>query len=104
MGDRNYHEFTEDINDASMCVCGVPALGHDAVYRRADFIDCGCVSPGSLNEPGRHFCGKPNTQAWSPEDHCFREDGCGWHGSAPADGSCCCCGQPADAHTGCDCE
>lgn len=26
------HEFTEDVNDASMCLCGVPALTHDQVY------------------------------------------------------------------------
>lgn len=26
------HEFTEDVADASMCVCGVPAISHDAVY------------------------------------------------------------------------
>ena len=25
---RVTHEFTEDINDASMCVCGIPALTH----------------------------------------------------------------------------
>ena len=24
------------------------------------YIDCGCVSPGSLNDPGRHFCGRYN--------------------------------------------
>lgn len=81
------------------------------------YLDCGCASPGSVNGPGRHFCGKPNSGSDrrvhlpgvlggddSPEDHCFRSDGCDWHGSAPADGSCCCCGQPAEAHTGCDCE
>jgi len=26
------HTFTEDVDDASMCVCGVPALTHDQVY------------------------------------------------------------------------
>lgn len=28
----DWHEFTEDVDDASMCVCGVPALTHDAVF------------------------------------------------------------------------
>lgn len=28
----NPHDFTEDVDDASMCVCGVPALTHDRVY------------------------------------------------------------------------
>ena len=28
---------------------------------RDQFLDCGCVPPGSLNEPGRrHFCGRYN--------------------------------------------
>ena len=27
-----WHEFIEDIDDASMCICGVPALSHDVVY------------------------------------------------------------------------
>lgn len=26
------HEFTEDVADASMCICGIPALTHDSVY------------------------------------------------------------------------
>lgn len=26
------HEFTEDINDYSMCICGVPQMTHDTVY------------------------------------------------------------------------
>lgn len=26
------HPFTEDHNDFSMCLCGVPALTHDQVY------------------------------------------------------------------------
>lgn len=26
------HDFEEDINDASMCMCGIPALTHDLVY------------------------------------------------------------------------
>lgn len=26
------HEFTEDADDYSMCICGVPALTHDQVY------------------------------------------------------------------------
>lgn len=28
--------------------------------KRDEYLDCGCVSPGSLNEPGRHFCGRYN--------------------------------------------
>jgi hypothetical protein len=24
------HEFTEDVSDGSMCICGIPALDHDA--------------------------------------------------------------------------
>ncbi len=28
--ERLAHEFTENINDASMCICGIPALTHDA--------------------------------------------------------------------------
>jgi hypothetical protein len=28
----DWHEFTEDVDDASMCICGVPALTHDAVF------------------------------------------------------------------------
>lgn len=27
-----WHEFVEDIDDGSMCICGVPALSHDVVY------------------------------------------------------------------------
>lgn len=27
--DFHEHEFTEDVNDASMCICGVPATYHD---------------------------------------------------------------------------
>lgn len=26
------HEFDEDVNDASMCMCGVPAIYHDRVF------------------------------------------------------------------------
>lgn len=26
------HPFIEDTDDASMCLCGVPALSHDQVY------------------------------------------------------------------------
>lgn len=33
------HEFTEDVGDASMCVCGVPALTHDAVYSPGEQSD-----------------------------------------------------------------
>ena len=25
------HEFDEDVEDGSMCMCGVPALGHEIV-------------------------------------------------------------------------
>lgn len=28
------HEFTEDVDDYSMCVCGIPALTHDLVYEQ----------------------------------------------------------------------
>lgn len=28
---RVSHQFTEDVNDASMCICGIPALTHDSV-------------------------------------------------------------------------
>lgn len=27
-----WHEFTEDVADASMCICGVPALTHGTVF------------------------------------------------------------------------
>lgn len=26
------HEFAEDVNDGSMCLCGLPALGHPAAH------------------------------------------------------------------------
>lgn len=29
------HEFHENVNDASMCVCGIPALTHDLVVHLA---------------------------------------------------------------------
>lgn len=38
-----------------------------------------------------------------PAQHCFREDGCGTHIGHDGPG-CCCCGQPADVHEGCDCD
>jgi hypothetical protein len=38
-----------------------------------------------------------------PARHCFREDGCARHGSVPEDGTCCCCRQWPEDHTGCDC-
>ena len=28
--EREAHEFREDVNDYSMCECGIPAIGHDA--------------------------------------------------------------------------
>jgi hypothetical protein len=31
-----WHEYTEDVNDGSMCICGVPALGHAQVYPPRD--------------------------------------------------------------------
>lgn len=40
----------------------------------------------------------------TPHDHCFREDNCAAHQGADTGHLCCCCGWPADAHTGCDCE
>lgn len=32
---KDPHEFIEDINDASMCVCGIPSMTHDCVMDRA---------------------------------------------------------------------
>jgi len=29
------HEFREDVNDYSMCMCGIPAITHDAVMLKA---------------------------------------------------------------------
>jgi hypothetical protein len=29
------HEFREDVNDYSMCTCGIPAITHDAVMLKA---------------------------------------------------------------------
>jgi hypothetical protein len=26
------HEFAEDVSDAAMCLCGVPAIDHDRVF------------------------------------------------------------------------
>ena len=34
---------------------------------RDEYLDCGCVPPGSLNEPGRHFCGRYNPPVPLPE-------------------------------------
>lgn len=28
---QRLHEFEEDVDDGSMCICGVPALGHEVV-------------------------------------------------------------------------
>lgn len=28
------HEFMEDVDDGSMCVCGIPASAHDAWERK----------------------------------------------------------------------
>lgn len=39
----------------------------------------------------------------NPVDHCFREDNCAEHPDHEGP-LCCCCGEPADAHVGCDCE
>ena len=40
--------------------------------------------------------------ALDPALHCFRANNCALH--KDYDGAnCCCCGFPADAHTGCDC-
>lgn len=39
-----------------------------------------------------------------PDDpHCFREDNCAKHANHQGV-ECCCCGRPALAHEGCDCE
>lgn len=35
MAMKDPHEFNENVNDASMCVCGIPALTHDLVMDRA---------------------------------------------------------------------
>lgn len=40
-----WHEFTEDVDDYSMCICGVPALSHDVVYPPRDAaggFSCSC--------------------------------------------------------------
>lgn len=31
-----WHEYTEDVGDGSMCICGVPALGHAAAFPARD--------------------------------------------------------------------
>lgn len=38
-----------------------------------------------------------------PKAHCFREDNCSRHPNHKGR-NCCCCNQPARAHTGCDCS
>lgn len=35
MSDLAVHEFTERTDDASMCVCGIPALMHDLIVHLA---------------------------------------------------------------------
>ena len=39
----------------------------------------------------------------NPATHCFREDNCVMHEDHQGD-ECCCCGQPANVHEGCDCD
>jgi hypothetical protein len=38
-----------------------------------------------------------------PSEHCFREDNCHAHLNHRGP-ECCCCGLPAEEHTGCDCD
>ena len=41
-----WHEFTEDVGDGSMCICGVPALTHDQVFPPRDPYSTRVLPPG----------------------------------------------------------
>lgn len=58
----DWHQFTENVNDASMCVCGVPDLGHDNVYPpRQHCADCSRPLPHT--EPEQRRCPGPRRAA-----------------------------------------
>lgn len=61
------HEFTEDIGDASMCICGVPGLNHERVYA-PDAVRMQRWREASKATTPNPF--RPIDAGWSPGDEC----------------------------------
>lgn len=70
--------------------------------KRDEYLDCGCVSPGSLNEPGRHFCGRYNPPLPDPEPGMAAtiadlDNDCGFMGTYAEHRAMGCCGPKLDS-------
>jgi hypothetical protein len=51
------HEFHEDVNDASMCICGIPAITHDramAPQTPQEPREGTTSTPDAVRRPERH--------------------------------------------------
>jgi hypothetical protein len=80
----SYHEFDEDINDCSMCRCGIPALYHDDWERRMlePRLD---VSEDEMTTTTCRWCGYV----------LYRTDAGVWRHSATGEIRCSCEAEPA---------
>jgi hypothetical protein len=47
-----WHEFTEDVADGSMCICGVPALTHAQVFPPRDTAESDAGRPVVIDITG----------------------------------------------------